>query len=384
MNLHPNSTPKGAEASKHVTPGKVGTQPQPKRKTGANEQVSREVWRGRTVSERFMALKEIWVGTAHHEKAITLVNNKVAHVQLTGESEGLMVICGSGGGKTTLCRRLKKLNPDEITQERTLLRVVFMKIPKVCTRAGLAKELLRALGDPSWDEGNAEDNLRRSTALVKECGVRILAVDNFQDIPERRSRGSVRVVGNWFRDLFDEITVVLLALGTEQARKVRLANDQVRRRIATVHTIPYFTVDTPAACTEWIKALGEIDRLLPLAEHSNLAAGKLAARLFIASNGIFDYLFKLIRYAISLAVESGRESLTQKDFEDAFDLMVADVTEGGNPFKDDFRGTALNKPNEIFFKLEKAGRDGVDDGGGDDDDDDDEDAPGKRAPKAAH
>jgi glutathione S-transferase len=134
--------------------------------------------------------------------------------------------------------------------------------------------------------------------LVEKCGVKLLAVDNFQDVPERRSRGAVRIVGNWFRDLIDETVIVFLALGTEQAKKVRFSNDQVRRRIVTVMHIPYFDSKTDPDLIEWLTLLKKLDARLPMAEPSNLDEPRLAAILLLASNGILDYLLKLLKRAM--------------------------------------------------------------------------------------
>jgi len=304
------------------------------------------------MEERFRFMKTLWIAAPAHAAVVKAVAEKVRYVQLTDECEGLLVICGSGGGKTSLCRELKRRYPDDTTDERTLRRMVTMRIPKVCTRARLAKELLFGLGDGAFNFGNAEDNLTRAIGLLRASGVKILAVDNFQYIPERRSTGSVRIVGNWFRDLFDATALVFLALGTEQAKKVRFSNDQVRRRVVTQMHIPYFSVTQDQDLMEWMFVLKELDRELPLAEDSRLREPQVAALLYFACNGIFDYLCKLVKRAMMLAVERGSERIEIGDLEAAFPFIAGDVAELGNPFEAKFKGRALDRADELFHRME--------------------------------
>lgn len=314
----------------------------------------RSEWRGAQMAARFLAFKQIWIPAPEHDATLKLVNEKSRYVQLTGECEGLLVICESGGGKTTLCRRMLKTFPEVTTPEKTIRQMIVMRIPKICTRAQLAKELLRALGDPACDLGDAEKNLQRAIKLINATGVKVLAVDNFQDIPERRSTGSVRVVGNWFRDLFDEIALVFIALGTEQAKKVRFSNDQVRRRIVTVKHIPYFNTETDTGLVTWMKVLGQLDDRLPMAERANLATPRLASLLFVASHGVFDYLCKLLKRAMMVAVERGSERIEKPDLMLAFALIAGDVVEMGNPFEEGFRGGTLTRIDDLFYRMENA------------------------------
>ena len=312
----------------------------------------REAWRGAPLAARFKFLKTLWIAAHAHSAVVMAVTEKVRYMHLTGECEGLLVICGSGGGKTSLCRELKRQHPDDITDERTLRRMIIMRIPKICTRSRLARELLFGLGDSAWNIGTAEDNLARATALILACGVEILAVDNFQDIPERRSTGSVRIVGNWFRDLFDSTALVFLALGTEQAKKVRFSNDQVRRRVVTQIHIPYFSVATDKELKEWMFVLRELDRNLPMAEDPRLRNPQTAALLYFACNGIFDYLCKLVKRAMMIAVERGSETIANCDLEKAFPFVAGDVAELGNPFEAHFKGRALDRADELFHRME--------------------------------
>jgi hypothetical protein len=225
--------------------------------------VGRDQWQGRPLGERLHALSQIYVFYPQLTEVINLVKHKVSRTRLTGQSSGLLVTLGSGGGKTALCKYLCQLWPDERREEITLRRVVVMTVPKPCTDAELAKAVLRALGDPECDRGGAKDNLRRALDLFRTCDTWLWVIDNFHDIPERRHTEGVRVIGNWFRNFFDKANVVLLALGLDAAEDVLLFNDQVHRRVMATKRIDRFRIDTPADARTWIHVLHDMTSTCP-------------------------------------------------------------------------------------------------------------------------
>lgn len=326
--------------------------------SGASKPLGREKWRGRRLETRLRAMKSLWIDTSYHTPVLEYIDAQSKFIDSSGESAGVLVVCESGGGKTALCRELKRRLPDIRLSDRTIRQMVLMKIPSHCSSKQLATSLLEAMGDPASNTGTAKQQTERAMRLLHTAGVKLLVVDNFQDIPERRSTGTVRIVGNWFRSLIDGSQITFVALGTEKAKRVRIANDQVRRRVMAVRHIPYFSVDTPQAIEEWMRVLRRLDARLPLAESSGLGEPRLAARLFFASNGIFAYLIRLLKRAIAEAISRGSEKLLMEHLRLAYAFNAGDVSPGGNPFEARFAGRPLDRANELFFRMERAAEHG--------------------------
>lgn len=322
----------------------------------AGTSASREKWRGRSLGVRLRILNRLWVDTPYHTPVLDQVERINDYVAVAKSSRGILVCCEPGGGKTALCRQLRRRYPDIRTTEATRRQLAMLQLPKLLSHPQLTSELLKSVGDPAWDGPPSQRTFRRTIEVVKRSGLRILVVDNFQDIPERRNDARVRVVGNWFRDVLDGLNITLVALGTEEAKRVREANDQVRRRIPAVHTIPYFTTDSPQAIRAWMVWIEKISVALPMAEDPKLAGADVAARLLTACNGIPDYLIKLLCSAVTVAVNAGRELLTLDDLALAFVDIAGQVVETGNPFKPDFHRNKLNGVNELFHRMEKERR----------------------------
>jgi hypothetical protein len=205
------------------------------------------------------------------------------------------------------------------------------------------------LGDPCWESGSAKKNRRRALELLSRCETWLLLIDNFHDIPERRRTPGVRVIGNWFRDFLDEVHLVMVGLGLEAAEEVMLFNNQVHRRIMATKRIDYFTIDTAAHAKVWVQLLHDLDSAMPLALASNLDSKDFRWRLYFATNGIFDYLTKLLEQALCVAVARGSERIDTQDLFAAYVKCHGEVLPETNPFSSTFAPRHLNRPREPFY-----------------------------------
>lgn len=318
----------------------------------------KQEWRGQPLSARFAARELIWLAIEAHEEVLRLLAEKIAFVEAKGRSDGFLVVCNAGGGKSRIAARILERYPTQRTVDGTIRPAASMELPGTMSRAQLVKQLLKALGDPAWNQGVEKDNLDRAHTLMRKCQLKVLLVDNFQDIPEHRDTSGVRKVGNWFRDLFDDAKIVILPLGTQEARLVRSSNDQVRRRIKTEIEVPYFSISSPEGRKTWKAAMNSLDRQLPLAELSGLDSPWMASRLFFACNGIPGYLFDLIDQAICIAVERGSEKIEAPDLVSAYNKVVGTVLPGENPFADDFSGHELTNKGQYFYDMDPGRRPG--------------------------
>ncbi len=319
-------------------------------------------WRGVPVKERVDHFKSIWISTVPLEQVKAVIRDKAAKCKLCEESEGVLIIIESGGGKTALVSQLKMEHPDDELDDRSIRPIVELHLPNPCTSQKLDLALLNAIGVQDATSTRAFDRKDRAINLMSACQTIFVVVDNFQDVPEHRDKGGVRKIGNWFRDLIDDrrVSILLVLLGTKEARAVRVANTQVRRRAMTVMQVDYFRIDSAETIRLWRTFLKDYDLNLPLADLCCLEEPAMAVRLFIACNGILDFLRELILEAILIVVPAGRERIDILDLEVAYKKVHCDVAKGGNPFATDFNRKSLTSEGDAFFQMERgsAGRPG--------------------------
>lgn len=308
----------------------------------------RTVWAGRTVAERSEAIEETFIAHPQVAEAVEAIKKKLKLLAFRKRSSGVLLLANTGGGKSTLCKQLKALWPDVPGMVVVRKPVIEIAIPKPCTRANLAIALLRGLGETDL-VGRADQNLDRAHELLRACQTKLLLVDNFHDIPERRTQGKIKDIGNWFRDLLDKSRVVMLALGIETAAEVMDCNSQLRRRAPGRLRIDYFKLASTEDKKGWITLLKNFDDRLPLAESSNLGRGDFASRLFFATNGILAYLSELLAVAMHVSVQRGSERLEMQDLWNAFETIHCGLGKVRNPFDEAFRMQPLIARGEPFY-----------------------------------
>ncbi len=64
--------------------------------------------------------------------------------------------------------------------------MLLAKVPARPTVKSFAETLLYQLGDPLWARGNTVSKSIRLRELLKRCGVRLLALDEFQHFVDAR------------------------------------------------------------------------------------------------------------------------------------------------------------------------------------------------------
>lgn len=240
--------------------------------------------------------------------------------------------------------------PDIVTDELTIRRVVHFAVPPRPSSVSMSSAILEALGDPLWDKGRVDVLEKRAIRLLKGCQTEIILLDNTHDIPERRAAKGVREVGNWIRTIIDRVPALFVSLGAKQGKEVFRANNQARRRGPARVSIAYFDYRTPTGLSRLMRFLLELDICLPLSEMCNLSALNTAKRIGIASNGIPDYIVKIVTEALEFAVKQHREQIVWEDLYIGVKKLFEDnCLDNLNPFSPDIKELRqLNREGEPF------------------------------------
>lgn len=316
--------------------------------TDGSEFPEREYWRGKAIDARLQAFNNLYIYHREVEAIVKHIGEELAIAKTRREVSGLLVLGESGSGKSALVKHLARSFPPSETTETTTLPVVSFTIPLSPSPTNLGAEVLMALGDPCATLGTADMKFRRLAILLAKAQTRIVCIDNFHDLPARRGSRGLLAASNWMRDFCGlPLPIVVVALGTQEAAIVRDMNDQLRRRMQARMKLPLLSATTLRT------VLKEIDKKLPLAESSNLTSSDLAIRIHRATNGIFDYLMKLLSRCIVLATASGQERISIEILQAAFSAVHQDASATGNPFKPEYKGDELCKAGQVFFLNDK-------------------------------
>ncbi|STR44778.1 TniB family NTP-binding protein [Iodobacter fluviatilis] len=293
----------------------------------------KQMWLGKPLALRLQYMNDsMFVPHPQLARTVTAISNKMNYCKQAKKGRAIFVEAPSGCGKTTLTRIFKAQMPTEILDEKTIVPIVYFSVPKVITRKGMDKSLLKALGDPKEAAGTHFDLDERAINLLKQTETKIIFIDNIQDIPSKRREGGIIEIGNWIRDLIDDSAALVVLLGTQDANAILVPNIQLRRRCPGKLMMHYFDINTESSALEFKNFLRLIDNFLPINGISGLSLKEISIPLAYASGGIQDYIFQILSCAVKYAVTQKREQLEITDLAKGFDETFQEYGKEINPF----------------------------------------------------
>jgi hypothetical protein len=114
-----------------------------------------------------------------------------------------------------------------------------------------------------------------------------------------------------------------------------LSAEHTERRFKQRLRLHCFSWRTPQGRREFCGMLKKLDATVPLAKESGLAQSDIAARFYLASRGVPDYLMTLVRGAVAETIRQGNEQITLADLARVYESKLAQqrvLAEQTNPF----------------------------------------------------
>ncbi len=310
----------------------------------------RESWRGKPIAAR-LSWQADYIPHPRAMAIVQAVESSSMMTQASGVGEGMLVLGNTGAGKSALVRYILARPGFERSEiaTQTLVPAVTVAVPNPCTPKDFARVFLSALGDPFHDRTPARDLTQRVHFLLKAVGTKVIFIDNFHDVPDKRAARGVDHICTWIRDLIDAVPATCVLLGTDSASPVLRGHGQLRRRCSATYSLAYFDAMEPEGAREFAALIRNVEARLPLALGSALLSKDILSKLFVTTAGVFSYIVQLFSKSVALAVEAGREYLVEEDFRLAFLLVHGPVHAKHNPFGiSDFSPRQLTKDAEPF------------------------------------
>jgi hypothetical protein len=294
-----------------------------------------------------LLVKQLFLAHPQLRRVLDAIAQRVESRNVVGQGHGLLIVAPSNGGKTRLLEYLSAKYPRVQHPQRTVVPLVTVNVPNPCTPAGFASALLEAL---EGGQLGSKAELPRAEFLLSQAETSILAVDNTQDIPERRGPKGIDRVGNFIRDLIVKHRIIVLLLGTSAAEIVVNSNDQLRRRVPGKLSLCDYDITNSKGLGEYLRLIDLFDKALPLPMQSGLANGPVGKPLAFASNGRIGATADLIAAAIGCAAEQGELQLTLENFSTAYCRHYLAYADMVNPFVPGFNHwRRLDLPGEPHF-----------------------------------
>lgn len=265
------------------------------------------------------------------------------------EPNCLLITGESGCGKSTLRREYVKQYPRFEMEDRTAIPVLHLELPSQPTVKNVAERMLLQLGDPFAEKGSAEGKTARIVTLMKECGVELVILDEFQHFVDRSSEKVEYKVADWLKSVINDTKVPFVLMGLPRCQRILEVNEQLRRRFLPRVALHRFRIDRLKERQQFFGVLKSLEKTLPLHAPSALTDKEVVPRIYYATHGVIDHTMKLVSESLNIVLAEHRPTIDQEVLRVAFERVIwADARDQDNPFHPAFMDRHLNKAGEPF------------------------------------
>ena len=240
-----------------------------------------------------------------------------------------MFVAPSGCGKSTAVKQaVERLKVKPEIAANSLLPILYCKLPAKCAIKTMATALLYGLNDPLAERHSNGVNEMRIVNLLQAQRVKMLILDEFQELVPTLLHHNALEVTNWLKNVLDGAHVPVICVGLPESLAVVRLNKQLRRRTTKLMKMKPFEWDGGEESNRFKAFLHLYEKEMQFPDPSNLASADLAERIHIASDGLVGLVAQLIYEAIDVSMRrsSGPDCLTLEDFSEAYDDLPYEET----------------------------------------------------------
>jgi hypothetical protein len=245
-----------------------------------------------------------------------------------GESRGVLVLDGPGGGKTSLIHKALREHPDLQPMNEAHRPWLGVSVPSPATVKSLGWEILRVSGYPEVSERKSGWQVwKLIRARLKLLGTTVLWIDEAHDMFNGGiKKNEIEIMLKMLKTTMQgESAVVVVLSGIEDLGQIASFNDEVKRRFSHLK-LPQVTMASNAEeLSAVVEAYCETAGLTPQLDKD------LIPRLIYASRGRFGRCIENLIHAIEIALLKGDSQLSRDHFAEAW-VVQEGCEPGGNVF----------------------------------------------------
>jgi type II secretory pathway predicted ATPase ExeA len=221
----------------------------------------RRAYKKLPIEDRIQMVEKLYIHFPRNQGALNAIGNCHSHAKLSKESEGILIQGDTGAGKTTVVKLYMQDYPRSVTEEVTIVPVLYATVPVPATCKSLVTALLTAIGDPAAERGSQISQTLRLKRYMEACKVELLILDEFQHFQDRDSLKVLKTVSDWLKVLMDETGVPIVLAGLPYSHTILDAenNEQLRRRFALRIELESFCFNTSRERQDFRRFLNIID-----------------------------------------------------------------------------------------------------------------------------
>jgi hypothetical protein len=213
--------------------------------------------------------------------------------------------------------------------------VAFAETPSPASRRALIDRIQECLEpEPLPIKMTLGQRRERLIKMMQKAEVKLLIIDEFQHLFDRRSQRIVQEAADLIKSLLNAAVCPIILSGTPDILKVLQEASQLKTRMYSSPKLSPFDWDDPDEQLLFCSYLVEVEKKLNFDEASNLADLDCARRIHYASNGLVGEVARLLIKAADTATRAGLSRITNDCLAAAVDYAwILDNSMPVNPFR---------------------------------------------------
>jgi type II secretory pathway predicted ATPase ExeA len=219
----------------------------------------------------------------------------------------LLLVGETNNGKSVLVNRFCQQHKPyaSLDDEKLVCPVVKVEAPAKPDEKQLYRKLLDQLNAPYRLADRTDRMERQVFHVLQQVGTRMLIIDEIHNLLAGSSTNQ-RVFLNVLKGMANELQIVIVAVGTMEARNAMSADSQMSNRFVQKF-LPRWQRDE-----EFLRLLASFERLLPLRKPSGLSDPAIAERIYSLSEvGTIGEIADVIMQAAVVAIRTGEERINR-------------------------------------------------------------------------
>lgn len=257
----------------------------------------------------------------------------------------MALIGPSGVGKSNCINKYKKLHPDYVDENQTVIPVLSTGLSQKANTKALMVNLLSSLTGCDNITGTESHIRQRLISRLKATRTEIIFIDEAQHLVRESSSIAAQHAADAIKSLMDEARLPIVLVGIESLTPLLYgkakfeAEKQMLRRYRMTHIITPYEVSSAG----WNKMMSMYKNQVNVDVDLDLTSEMMLKRMHVATDGLFGNIKPLFLEALQIA--GADKEITQDDLVKAYEVFQPTNPLAINPFK------ATNSELEVAISL---------------------------------
>lgn len=242
-----------------------------------------------------------WIGYTRAQQILRQIDDLISYPKSL-QIPNLLLVGPSDSGKSSIIQRFVQRHHMVIGEVGSPGPcIIHLAMPAKPTESSFWSELLWALNIGHRINNASEKKRRQAYDAMEYASVRLLVIEEFHHLANAGKK-SAKLLAE-IKNVSAALSISILASGTQAAANAIHSDSQLRSRFELA-VLDRWNLDR-----EYLRFLVSYERLLPLAEPSNLASREIAPVIYGMAGDMIGGTVKLLKYAAAHALRIGRERI---------------------------------------------------------------------------